>query len=87
MDLDRQAIIDAIRDSGNNISKAARKLGVARRTLQNRMRFYGMPPHRRGRPKKSMRYSAAKKSYAVGAVAVAAVAGIVLYSRKKPTVV
>jgi transposase-like protein len=49
-------IEDAIRDAGGNISKAARRLGVARRTLQNRMRFYSIPHGTWGRRKKQIHY-------------------------------
>jgi len=37
-----QAIVDALREAGQNVSTAARRLGVARSTIYRRMRKYGL---------------------------------------------
>ena len=81
----KDAVLAAIRDSGGNITKAAKKLGVARRTLQNRMRFYSIPVGKSGRSKRTISYSRRAKGYAIGAAAVV-VGGIVLLGRKKTSV-
>ena len=67
--LEKQAIVDALRDSGGNVSRAARKLDVSRRTLQNRMREYGMPVGKSGRPKKRLSYRASSMLGTAAAVA------------------
>lgn len=54
--LDRAAILAALRDSRGNVSKAASALSTSRRTLQKRMREYGIPEGRSGRPKRRLRY-------------------------------
>jgi hypothetical protein len=78
---EREDILSAIRDSNGNISRAARKLGVARRTLQNRMRFYGIPKGRAGRRKRKIAYGKRPLKWAVGGAAAAV--GIALYARSK----
>ena len=75
---DKTAIEAAIKDAGGNISDAARKLGVARRTLQSRMRFFGLPEGRAGRRKMRISYGKRRKLYTVGAVAAAVVLGAVV---------
>jgi regulatory Fis family protein len=50
MALEREEISGAIR-STPNLGAAARKLDTSRRTLQNRMRYYGMPRGKSGRPR------------------------------------
>lgn len=83
MALEKNDILAAIHDAGGNISKAARRLGVARRTLQARMRSHGIPKGQAGRRKRKISYSRASKGYAVGIAAVAAVVGgVALYRRK-----
>ena len=79
---DKATIEAAIRDNDNNVSKAARALGVARRTLQNRMRAYGLRGTP-GRRKRKLSYSKHKRAYAAaGAVAaVALVGGLILRGR------
>lgn len=98
MALERNDILTAIKDSGGavvgnkivggSISRAAKWLGVARRTLQNRMRFYGIPTGTAGRRKKKISYSRGAKRYAagaaIGAAAVAAVIGGAVIYRKRP---
>lgn len=91
---EREQIIEAIRLTGT-ITKAAKRLGVHRRTLQDRMRALGLAESKdrasvlgglgkRGRPKKKFK----KRSYAYAAVGAAVLAvgvGVVL-TRKPPTI-
>jgi transposase-like protein len=89
---DRSELEQAIRETGGtivngkvrggNLGKVARKLGVARRTIYNRMREYGLAGTR-GRPKRS--YSKRTKRYAAVAAAVVLVGGAALYSSKRST--
>ena len=77
---ERAAITEAIR-STRNLGAAARRLGVARKTLYNRMRALGLPRGKAGRPKRKLG-RARKLGYATVAVAgVAVVAGIALSRR------
>lgn len=85
MSLEKNDILNAIRDAGNNISKAARKLGVARRTLQARMRFWSIPPGKAGRRKRKITYTKRARAYGTVAVVAAVVVGGVLLTRVKPT--
>lgn len=73
--LERTAIERALRESGDNIGTAARHLGASRRTLQNRMREYGMPRGRAGRRKRRLPYG---RGTARAFKAVAIAAGLVL---------
>ena len=96
MAIEKDDILQAIRDTGGtvsgdvitggSISKAAEKLGVARRTLQDRMRFYGIPKGKAGRRRKKMSYGRAKRAFSryapVASVAVVAVLGVGLLYRK-----
>jgi transposase-like protein len=75
---DKTAIVQAIHDAGDNISDAAKRLGVARRTLQSRMRFYGIAKGTAGRRKMRISYGKRRKLYTVGAVAAAVVLGAVV---------
>lgn len=78
---ERQDILDAIRDAGT-ITKAAKRLGIHRRTLQDRMRAHGIPRGKRGRPKRRVRYSRAAKRYAIPTIAAAVVGGFLLSRRQ-----
>lgn len=42
--MERQAVEDALRQTGGNISRAARLLGLSRQNLQYRIRRYGIDP-------------------------------------------
>lgn len=58
VEIERAAIVKAIDESPNkNITLAARTLGSSRRTLQSRMRDYGMEPGKSGRPRELLPYS------------------------------
>ena len=75
---DRDALIEAIRNS-RNLTVAADRLDVSRRTLQNRMREFGLPRGRGGRPKRSLVRSDDGLGVVVGLVAL--VGGGLLFSR------
>lgn len=79
-DLDRGEIEQALK-AEPNITDAAKSLGVARRTLQNRMRSLGMPVGRSGRPTRKLTYSKRRRSYAGWGAAAAALVGGVLVGR------
>lgn len=75
IDLERATIERALRASDGDIGRAARALGCARRTLQNRMRKYGMPQGQPGRRERKLPYRSARKSGGaiISAVALAGV--------------
>ena len=82
---ERREIEEAQRDA--TITVAARRLGVARRTLQNRMRRYGMPRGRAGRPpKKLKRRRTVARVATIGAVALGALL-LVRATQRAPRVV
>ena len=89
MPLERDAILSALHRTGGNIGKAARELGASRRTLQNRMREYGLPPGKSGRRKRLLPYAKRSRSLEVG-IGVGALAGVIMlgryFARKAPTV-
>jgi transposase-like protein len=72
---DRKALMAAVNGT-KNLNEAARRLGVSRRTLQNRMRAYGLARGRGGRPKRKLSYRK-KRSPGWGMVMAAAAAGAV----------
>ncbi len=39
---EKRAILDALSNTGENVTKAARLLGISRATLQNKMKAYGL---------------------------------------------
>ena len=41
-DIERQAIVDALEANGGNRTRAARQLGISLRTLQYRLKEYGL---------------------------------------------
>jgi transcriptional regulator of acetoin/glycerol metabolism len=51
----RKIVEDALAFTDNNVSKAAKALGVCRRTLQNRMRLFGIAEGRSGRKFKALK--------------------------------
>ncbi len=79
--IDRQAVMAALREAGGNVGKAAKLLNASRRTLQNRMREYGIPEGRTGRPKRHLLYSKKRKLWLAGG-AVAAVGAAILIGRR-----
>ena len=46
-DLERERIIDALKQCGGNQTKAAEMLGISRRTLLNRLDQYNLPRPRK----------------------------------------
>jgi hypothetical protein len=79
---ERNGILAAIRDAHGNISRAAEKLGVARRTLQNRMRHFAIPEGKPGRRKMKISYRR-RQLYRVGAVAVGALVAVAVVKGRK----
>ena len=73
--LERDDIARALREAGGKIGKAARLLGASRRTLQNRMRYYGMARGKAGRPKRKLSYGRKRGAWLAGGAAAAAVVG------------
>lgn len=59
MAIEANEIRTALASTGGNVGRAASRLGASRRTLQNRMRYYSMPPGRSGRPRHTLSYQAA----------------------------
>jgi hypothetical protein len=55
LSLERTAIERALREEPN-ITEAAHALGSSRRTLQSRMRDYGIAPGKAGRPRQLLPY-------------------------------
>ena len=82
MTLERETIIAALKHSGGDIGQAARELGASRRTLQNRMREYGLPRGQAGRRKRKLPYRRSWSGLAtVGLVTLGAVGGLSLHRR------
>jgi len=84
---DKTAIETALRAAGGKMDKAARSLGVSRRTLQNRMRELGMARVKAGRPRHRL-YGRRLRSWGTVALGVGVAAGIVAVAVKgggKPT--
>jgi hypothetical protein len=71
--LERDAVTHALR-TAPNITEAARQLGSSRRTLQNRMRHYQIPPGKSGRPRELLPYRSTHVSLG-GLLTLAAIAG------------
>lgn len=90
---EREQISSALSASGYRVSKAARALGASRRTLQYRMREYGMSRGHAGRPKRLLHADLQRwVSFGVGiALGVLVVGAPIILSvwwlRKKPPVV
>ncbi len=82
---DRAAVVEAIR-STKSLSAAARALGCSRRTLQLRMREYGLARGKAGRPKRKLSYGRRGKVWAVGgAVAAAGLVGVLALRKRSST--
>lgn len=73
MDLERSTILAAIANADGNLSRAAKALGCSRRTLQNRMREYGMARGKAGRRKRKLPYG--RRSGVMTALGAAVVVG------------
>lgn len=67
---DRIKILAAIHQT-SNYDEAAKKLGISRRTLQNRMRSLGMTRGKAGRPKRKLGYRGKGVIWAAAAATVA----------------
>jgi len=89
---ERAKIEEALKNSDYNIEEAAKELGASRRTLQNRMREYGMQRGTSGRRKARLPYGFVKKAArklkspsATGLIsaAVAVGAGALVYNKFK----
>lgn len=73
--VEKDAVVAALKASGGKVTIAADRLGVARRTLQLRMREYGIPEGRRGRPRRRITYREGARGGWGVAAGLAAVAG------------
>jgi transcriptional regulator of acetoin/glycerol metabolism len=81
---EKAAIVAAINRAGGNIGEAARELNTPRRTLQRRMRRYGLAKGKKGRPAKRIPYGKRKRAYGTAAVLGAAVvAGAIVIAGKR----
>ncbi|KKW46594.1 MAG: hypothetical protein UY96_C0003G0097 [Parcubacteria group bacterium GW2011_GWB1_56_8] len=69
--MEREAIVSALK-SAPNITEAAKQLGASRRTIQNRMRHYNIPPGKAGRPRELLPYRTPSVG---GLLALAGIAG------------
>lgn len=82
-ELDRAEVERALQ-SESSITNAAKALGVARRTLQDRMRALGMERGKAGHPTRAIKYRKRRRRYGIPAVAVgvaALVGGVLVGSR------
>lgn len=78
-DFDRSDVIRALAATNYNVSQAAKALRTTRKTLQARMRAYGMPFGRPGVRKKPLRYRSRASRLVTGlGVAAAAVGAVAL---------
>ena len=82
MAIERHDIERALRETGGKIGRAAKLLGASRRTLQARMRSYGMAPGKAGRPRRKLGYRGKRRLYT--ALGAAAVAGLGYLALRKP---
>lgn len=72
------AVIAALNDTGRDVTKAAKRLGISRRQLQRDMREYNIPEGKPGRKKQTRRYSRGSRLATGLGVAVAAVGAVAL---------
>lgn len=82
MDLDKEAVLQALRAADGNVGEAAKALNVSRRTLQNRMREYQLARSKGGRPKFKLKHRRQARRAAGGLGIMAAVAGALLVGSK-----
>ena len=80
--IDRAAVVEAIR-STKTLGDAARALGCSRRTLQLRMREYGLSRGKSGRPKRRLTYGRRGRAWGIaGGIAAAGLAGALLLRKR-----
>jgi len=87
---ERAKIETALAKHDRNIEETARELGASRRTLQNRMRAYGMAPGKSGRPRVPMPYTrtvratrwARRNKSTLGALGALAAVGAAVFGYK-----
>ena len=87
LDLERETVIEALRAAGGDGGRAAKILGSSRRTLQSRMREFGLERGRSGRKRRFLPYGSggerSRRGWIAGGIAaVGLAAGVVLGSRK-----
>lgn len=78
VEIERTAISKALAQAPN-ITQAARDLGASRRTLQNRMRDYDMPPGEAGRPRELLPVDRASSSGDLALLGVVALGAAGVY--------
>lgn len=78
VEIERAAISRAL-EKAPNITQAARELGASRRTLQNRMRDYDIPPGEPGRPRELLPVDRAVASGDVALLGVLALGAAGIY--------
>lgn len=81
--LDRSEVVAALHEARGNIGKAARLLHCSRRTLQNRMRYYGMPAGRSGRPRRHLKRRHAGGVAVLGLGAAVGLGALLLAGRSR----
>lgn len=82
--IERDAIVRALREAGGDVGRAAGLLGASRRTLQYRMREYGMPRGHAGRPRRRLSRRWHRSRLGAGALAIGgALVGALVYATVK----
>jgi hypothetical protein len=76
MDLERAAVVRALDKYDGNVSHAARELGSSRRTLQLRMKTYGIPKGHAGRPREPLPYAQGSGGDALTLLAILGAGGL-----------
>jgi hypothetical protein len=89
LDFDRADVVAALHDSRDaagveDVGRAAKLLGAARRTLQSRMREYGIPKGRAGRRRRKLSYRRGRRNMLIAIGALAGAAGVIALRRRSP---